>query len=38
MVTGENLSSGLAKTGSAPHGFHAALSAAAGMAFNPYGL
>jgi hypothetical protein len=28
MVTGENLSSGLAKTGSAPHGFHAALSAA----------
>src|SRR5260370_4328417 len=32
MVTGENLSSGLAKTGSAPHGFHATLSAVAAMA------
>jgi hypothetical protein len=35
MVTGENHSSGLAKTGSAPDGFHAALSAVAAMAFNP---
>jgi hypothetical protein len=35
MVNSGNLSSGLAKTGSAPESFHAALSAAAAVAFKP---